>query len=73
MDGPVRFLLPLVGVSALDAPDMPFNSDEARDSLFGAIRNTFVETDKRRLVDVPHHINSAQFCDAAVAALNEIS
>ena len=72
MDGPVRFLLPGGGVSALDAPDMPFNSDEARDSLFQAIRTTFVETENRRLIDVPHHINSPEFCDAAVAALRDI-
>jgi len=73
MDGPVQFLLPQGGVSALDAPDMPFNDDEARDSLFQAIRDTFVETNDRRLIDVPHHINSAPFCDAAVAGLREIS
>jgi len=72
MEGPVRFLLPHGGVSALDAPDMPFNDDAARDSLFNAIRNTFTETRDRRLVDVPHHINSPEFCDAAVAALREI-
>jgi len=72
MEGPVRFLLPHGGVSALDAPDMPFNDDAARDSLFNAIRNTFTETNDRRLVDVPHHINSPEFCDAAVAALREI-
>jgi len=73
MDGPVQFLLPQGGVSALDAPDMPFNDDEARDSLFQAIRDTFVETNNRRLIEVPHHINSAQFCDAAVAALRSIA
>ena len=73
MDGPVRFLLPLGGVSALDAPDMPFNDEAARTSLFTALRDTFNESKDRRLVDVPHHINSAEFCTAAVAALNEIT
>lgn len=73
MNGPVRFLLPHGGVSALDAPDMPFNDDVARTSLFQAIRDTFVETDDRRLIDIPHHINSPQFCDAAVAALHDIA
>lgn len=73
MDGPVRFLLPEGGVSALDAPDMPFHDDAARNSLFQAIRDTFNETSDRRLVDVPHHINSAEFCDAAVAALKDIT
>ena len=73
MEGPVRFLLPQGGVSALDAPDMPFHDDEARASLFQAIRDSFIETDDRRLIDVPHHINSPQFCDAAVAALRDIT
>jgi len=41
MEGPVRFLLPQGGVSALDAPDMPFNDDAARTSLFDSIRDNF--------------------------------
>jgi len=73
MDGPVRFLLPQGGVSALDAPDMPFNDDKARDALFQAIRSTIVQTNDRRLIEVPHHINSAQFCDQAVAVLHDIT
>ncbi len=73
MDGPVRFLLPQGGVSALDAPDMPFNDDEARAALYDAIRTNFVETGQRRLIEVPHHINSPEFCDAVVTALHEIT
>lgn len=73
MDGPVRFLLPLGGVSALDAPDMPFNDDRARASLFDAIRDNLKETADRRLIEVPHHINSPEFSDAVVAALHEIT
>jgi len=73
MDGPVRFLLPLGGVSALDAPDMPFNDEPARVCLFDAIRANVKETNDRRLVEVPHHINSDEFSDAVVAALNEIT
>jgi len=73
MEGPVRFLLPLGGVSALDAADMPFFDEEARLSLFKALRDNFIETKDRQLVDVPHHINSQEFCDAAVAALRDIA
>lgn len=73
MDGPVRFLLPQGGVSALDAPDMPFHDESARDSLFSAFRDTFVETENRKIVEVPHHINDAEFCAAAVAALHDIT
>jgi len=73
MEGPVRFLLPLGGVSAIDAPDMPFHDEQARETLFQSIRDTFVESDKRKLIEVPHHINSDEFCDAAVAALHDIT
>jgi len=73
MEGPVRFLLPLGGVSALDAPDMPFFDEQANHSLFAALKDNFVETKDRRLIDVPHHINSQEFCDAAVVALRDIA
>ena len=73
MDGPVRFLLPLGGVSALDAADMPFHDDEARTTLFDAIRSNFAETDNRRLIEVPHHINSEEFSNAVVGALRDIT
>lgn len=73
MDGPVRFLLPLGGVSALDAPDMPFNDEAARTGLFDAIRSNMKETSNRRLVEVPHHINSEEFSNAVVAALGEMT
>ncbi len=73
MNGPVRFLLPLGGVSALDAPDMPFNDQAARASLFDAIRADFSQTCERRLIEVPHHLNSPGFSDAVVAALHDIT
>ena len=73
MDGPVRFLLPEGGVSALDAPDMPFFDPAATESLFNAIQETFVETSTRRLVRVPHNLNTPEFAQAAVAALAELT
>jgi uncharacterized protein (UPF0261 family) len=33
-EGPVRFLLPLGGVSAIDVPGMPFHDPEADAALF---------------------------------------
>ena len=38
MEGPVRFLLPLKGVSAIDAPGKPFHDPHADAALFAAIR-----------------------------------
>jgi len=73
MDGPVRFLIPEKGVSALDAPGQPFHDPEADAALFDAIARNFKEISNRRLVRVAHHINDPGFADAAVRALDEIN
>ncbi|MEL6532261.1 MAG: Tm-1-like ATP-binding domain-containing protein, partial [Pseudomonadota bacterium] len=73
MDGPVRFLIPEGGVSALDAPGQAFDDPEAREALYETIAGTFQETANRRLIRVPHHINDPAFADAALAALAEIA
>ena len=70
--GPVRFLLPLGGVSMIDAPDMPFHDPEADEALFDAIRETFEQTDDRRLVELDLHINDPQFAEAVVSAFHEV-
>jgi uncharacterized protein (UPF0261 family) len=66
-DGPVRFLLPEGGVSALDAPGMPFHDPEADAALFAALEGTVRQTERRRLVRLPFHINDPAFAEAAVA------
>ena len=73
MTGPVRFLLPEGGVSALDAPGQPFHDPEADKALFDAISSTFRETVNRRLVRTPHHVNDPAFAQAAVDALHSIN
>ena len=73
MTGPVRFLIPEGGVSALDAPGQKFHDPEADRALFDAISARFDETPTRRLIRVPHHINDPAFTTAAVAALEEIN
>lgn len=72
MEGPVRFLLPEGGVSALDAPDLPFWDPEADAALFDAISARFIPSATRKLIRVPHHINSPEFAAAAIAALRDI-
>ena len=69
MSGPVRFLLPEGGVSALDAPGQPFHDPEADRALFDTIARTFEEGADRRLVRTPHHVNDAAFADAVAGAL----
>lgn len=72
-EGPVRFLLPLKGVSALDAEGAPFMDAAADAALFKALRETVVETKNRKLVTLDHHINDPEFAAAAVAEFREIT
>jgi uncharacterized protein (UPF0261 family) len=65
-EGPVRFLIPEGGVSALDAPGQPFHDPEADAALFDAIERDLREDDRRRLLRLPWHINEPAFA-AAVA------
>jgi len=71
MTGPVRFLLPLKGISTLDAPGQAFHNPLADRIMFDAIRGTFESTSNRELLEIDEHINSAAFADAVVAAFNE--
>lgn len=73
MSGPVRFLIPEGGVSALDVPGQPFHDPEADLALFDALAGRFQETASRRLIRVAHNINDPAFAEAAVAALEEIN
>ncbi len=73
MTGPVRFLIPQGGVSALDAPGQAFHDPEADRALFDAIAQRFRESSDRRLIVTPHHINDPAFATAVVEALDEIN
>ena len=67
MDGPVRFILPEGGVSALDAPGRPFSDPTADAELFKALETTVRQTSSRRLIRVAAHINDPRFA-AEIAA-----
>ncbi|MEX1180413.1 MAG: Tm-1-like ATP-binding domain-containing protein [Cucumibacter sp.] len=71
--GPVRFLLPEKGVSALDIVGGPFRASDADEALFEAIEHTVTQTSERRIVRLPLHINDREFAEAAVAAFREIN
>ncbi|KAA0688163.1 UPF0261 family protein [Neorhizobium sp. P12A] len=71
-EGPIRFLIPEGGVSALDAPGKQFWDPEADAALFGALENTLRATSNRTLLRLPYHINSPEFADATVAAFRGI-
>ena len=72
MRGPVRFLLPLGGVSALDAPGQPYWWPEADAALFDTIERHVRADARRRVVRVDAHINEPRFIAAAVAAVREV-
>jgi uncharacterized protein (UPF0261 family) len=72
-EGPVRFLLPLGGVSAIDAPGKPFHDPQADEALFAAIRATFRQGPDRKLVELPHNVNDPAFSAAVVAQFREIA
>ncbi len=65
-EGEVRFLLPLGGVSALDAPGQPFWDPDADAALFETLAMEFQQTDRRKLVRFPYHINDPNFALAGV-------
>jgi len=73
MEGPVRFLLPLGGVSAIDQAGKPFHDPEADRALFHSIRRTWVPAPNRRLIEVDAHINDPAFAEAAVHAFRDIT
>ncbi len=67
-EGPVRFLLPAGGVSALDAPGQAFWDPKADEALFATLEAEVHQTDRRRVERLPHHINDPEFADALVSA-----
>jgi len=72
MEGQVRFILPKLGVSAIDKEGMPFYDPEADKALFDTIRSDFNETENRQLIEIDHHINDPEFSNVVVKSLNEI-
>jgi uncharacterized protein (UPF0261 family) len=71
-DGPVRFLIPEMGVSTLDIAGGAFWDPAADEQLFSALAETVRWTANRQLIRVPTHINDPDFARAAVAAFKQI-
>jgi uncharacterized protein (UPF0261 family) len=73
MTGPVRFLLPLRGVSAIDKAGQSFHDAAADEALFAAIRGGWQAAPNRELVELDHHINDPEFAAALVENFRAIS
>ena len=71
--GEVRFLLPEKGVSAIDAPGQPFHDPDADAALFDALEAGIEQTERRRLIRLPLHINNRKFSAALVENFREIA
>lgn len=63
-EGPVRFLIPEKGVSALDVEGGVFFDPEADAAVFDALEKSLRQDDRRHLVRLPFHINDAAFAVA---------
>ncbi len=72
MTGPVRFMLPLKGVSAIDAEGQPFHDPDADAALFAAIREGWVAARNRKLIEVDAHINDPAFAAETVKQFKAI-
>ncbi len=67
--GPVTFVMPLRGVSAIDLPGKPFHSPRADVAFLAALKQ---ELDSRvKLVEVDAHINDERFAAEVVERLVE--
>jgi len=67
--GPVAVMLPLKGVSAIDADGKPFWLPEADRALFDSLRENLPPD---RLQEFDSHINDAAFAEACAAKLLEM-
>jgi uncharacterized protein (UPF0261 family) len=72
-EGPVRFLIPEGGVSALDIEGGAFFDPDADKVLFDSVEGTVRWGQDRKLQRLPCHINDTEFAAAAVAAFHEIA
>jgi uncharacterized protein (UPF0261 family)/ABC-type branched-subunit amino acid transport system ATPase component len=73
MRGPVRFLIPELGVSALDKTGQPFFDADADKLLFASIEKHFRASANHQLTRLPLHLNDEAFADALVAAWRTVA
>jgi uncharacterized protein (UPF0261 family) len=67
--GPSCLILPLQGVSAIDAEGQAFDAPDARHALFDAIRQSHGQTE---LVELENHINDPEFAESAARRLMQL-
>jgi uncharacterized protein (UPF0261 family) len=70
--GPVRLLLPLGGLSMIDAPGQPFHDPAADAVLFDTLERLFQISDTHQLIRLPHHINDPAFAEAVAGQVRAV-
>ena len=65
-------MLPLGGISALDAPGKPFHDPEADSALFRAIHEKLDVHARIRIIECKDHINHPMFADLAAMTLLQL-
>lgn len=70
--GPLEVLLPVRGVSALDAPGGPFHDPEADEALHGELARLLPDTAARRLRRIDAHINDPAFAIEVRSAFDRV-
>lgn len=70
--GPVRLLLPLGGLSMIDAPGLAFHAPQANAVLFDTLERLFEASDTHRLIPLPFHINDPAFAAAVAEQLRAV-
>lgn len=71
-NGPVRFIIPEGGFSALDAPGQPFFDPQARQAFADGLESTVVQTAQRQIIKTPHHINVPEFSSLVMALFQDV-
>ncbi len=71
--GPLVFVIPERGVSALDAPGQPFFDPEADQTLFDELEQAIHQTERRQVRRLPYHINNPEFAQALVATYLDLA
>ncbi|MDF7671367.1 Tm-1-like ATP-binding domain-containing protein [Orbaceae bacterium ESL0721] len=72
-NGEVYFIIPEGGFSALDIEGGDFWDPEADRAFINEFEKTFIQTDKRKLIKLPYHINSPQFSDYVIKVFNQLN
>ncbi|MBC3216972.1 Tm-1-like ATP-binding domain-containing protein [Serratia fonticola] len=71
-NGPVRFIIPEGGFSALDAPGQPFFDPQARQAFAEGLESTVTQTAQRQIIKTPHHINAPEFSSLVIAQFQDV-